>query len=131
MSSTSASNESRLRVNRRGFMKASGAGAAFAAATIGAVPFSQSKAFAQQGWDEEHDIVVVGSGGAAFSAAITANALGSDVVMLEKGAYAGGTTLVSGAGLWVPNNRFLQEQGIEDSKDDALKYMARYSFPHL
>jgi predicted oxidoreductase len=131
MSSTSASNESRLRVNRRGFMKASGAGAAFAAATIGSVPFAQSKAFAQQAWDEEHDIVVVGSGGAAFSAAVTAHELGSDVVMYEKGAYAGGTTLVSGGGMYIPNSTQLREMGIETSREETLKYMARYSWPHL
>ena len=112
-------------------MKASGAGAAFAAASIGAVPFAQSRAFAQQGWDAEHDIVVVGSGGAAFAAAITANSLGSDVIMLEKGAYVGGTTLVSGGGMWIPNSTPMKEAGLEDPREDALKYMARYSFPAL
>lgn len=120
----------RLRVSRRGFLKASGAGAALAA-TAGSVPFTASRAAAQQGWDAEHDVIVVGSGAAAFAAAITARALGSDVVMFEKGAYVGGTTLVSGGGGWFPNNHLMQRDGIPDPKDDALKYMTRYSFPHL
>ena len=124
--------DSRLRVSRRGFMKASGVGAAAATVgTLGAVPFSASRAAAQQGWDAEHDIVVVGSGGAAFAAAITARAMGNDVVMLEKGAYVGGTTLVSGGGAWFPDNHLMQAEGHDDPRDDAIAYMARYSLPHL
>ncbi len=79
----------------------------------------------------ETDIVVVGSGAAAYSAAITAKHFGSEVVMVEKGALYGGTTLRSGGGFWIPNNRFQREKGIIDSKEDAIRYMARYSFPQL
>lgn len=131
MSKADTTADSRLRVSRRGFMKASGAGVAVAAGSMGAVPFTSSRAFAQQAWDEEHDIVVVGSGGAGFSAAITAKSLGSDVVMLEKGTYIGGTTTVSGGGMWVPNNSPMRAAGIEDPREDAIKYMARYSFPAM
>lgn len=124
--------ESRLRVSRRGFLQASGVGAAAAATGgIGAVSFAASKAAAQGSWDAEHDIVVVGSGGAAFAAAITAKALGNDVVLFEKGAYVGGTTLVSGGGGWFPNNPRMQEDGLADPREDAIKYMARYSYPYL
>jgi 3-oxosteroid 1-dehydrogenase len=119
----------RLRLSRRGFLKASGAGAVAATGALGAIPFRQSAAFAQNGWDEEHDVVVVGSGGAGFAAAVTAKSLGSDVVILEKGTYAGGTTLVSGGTLWIPNNKQMADAGIEDPREDCLKYMARYSFP--
>lgn len=123
--------ESRLRVSRRGFLKASGVGATAAATGgIGAVSFGASRAAAQGGWDAEHDIVVVGSGNAAFVAAITARAQGNDVVMFEKGAYVGGTTLVSGGGGWFPNNVLMQRDGLEDPKEDALKYMTRYALPH-
>lgn len=80
---------------------------------------------------DEADVLVVGSGAAAFSAAVTARAHGASVIMLEKGASAGGTTIRSGGGYWVPNNRFQRELGIEDRKEDALRYMARYSYPHL
>lgn len=129
MAATTHNADSRLRVSRRGFLKASGVGAVAAAGSIGAVPFAASRAFAQQGWDAEHDIVVVGTGGAGFAAAVTANHLGSDVIMLEKGAYVGGTTLVSGGGMWIPNSTPMREAGLEDPREDALKYMARYSFP--
>jgi 3-oxosteroid 1-dehydrogenase len=82
-------------------------------------------------WDYETDIVVIGSGAAAYSAAITAKQYGSEVIMVEKGALYGGTTLRSGGGFWIPNNRFQKEKGIIDSKEDATRYMARYSFPQL
>lgn len=81
--------------------------------------------------DFEADVLVVGSGGAAFSAAATARKLGASVIILEKGPSVGGTTIRSGGGYWIPNNRFQRELGIEDKKEDALRYMARYSFPHL
>jgi 3-oxosteroid 1-dehydrogenase len=85
----------------------------------------------ENNWDYEADIVVVGSGAAAYSAAITAAELGSEVIMVEKGPLYGGTTLRSGGGFWIPNNRFQKDMGIIDSKEDATRYMARYSFPQL
>ena len=118
--------DDRLRVSRRGFLKASGVGAVGMASSIGVVPFAQSAA-AQGTWDAEHDVVVVGSGSAAFAAAITAKSAGADVVMFEKGAYVGGTTLASGGGGWFPNNVVMQADGHEDPKEEAVKYMARYS----
>ena len=66
-------------------------------------------------YDFETDVIVVGSGAAAFSAAITARKQGAEVIMLEKGAIIGGTTLRSGGGFWIPGNRFQKEKGIEDN----------------
>jgi len=82
-------------------------------------------------WDYSADVVVVGSGAAAYSAAITAKSKGASVIMLEKAEMAGGTTLRSGGGFWTPNNKFQKEKGIMDLKEDAVKYMARYSYPQL
>ncbi len=82
-------------------------------------------------FDQETDILVVGSGAAAFSAAIKARTQKQQVMMIEKSALVGGTTLRSGGGFWIPNNRFQKAMGIKDEKQDALRYMARYSFPHL
>jgi succinate dehydrogenase/fumarate reductase flavoprotein subunit len=82
-------------------------------------------------WDYSADIVVVGSGAAGYSAAITAKSKGASVIMLEKAQIAGGTTLRSGGGFWTPNNKFQKEKGIIDAKEDAIKYMARYSYPQL
>jgi len=82
-------------------------------------------------YDQECDVLVVGSGAAAFSAAITAKEKGASVIMLEKGSIAGGTTMRSGGGFWTPNNRFQKQMGITDSKKDATHYMARLSYPQL
>ncbi len=79
----------------------------------------------------EADVLVVGTGAAAFSAAITARKNGAEVIMLEKGSMAGGTTIRSGGGYWIPNNSLQRQRGIQDNKEDAMKYMARYSYPHL
>lgn len=77
------------------------------------------------------DVIVAGTGAAAFSAAITAINEGCSVIMLEKAAQIGGTTIRSGGGFWTPNNKFQREHGVKDDREQALKYMARYSFPHL
>lgn len=82
-------------------------------------------------WNYKADVLVVGSGAAAYSAAITARSNGAEVIMIEKAALQGGTTLRSGGGFWIPNNRFQQDKGIEDKREDAIRYMARYSFPQL
>ena len=48
---------------------------------------------------DEVDLVVIGSGAAGFSAAITAARAGLDVLMLEKQPTLGGTTARSGT--WI------------------------------
>lgn len=82
-------------------------------------------------WDKETDVVVVGSGGAAFAAAVAARHAGADVIMLERGTFAGGTTLKSGSEYWIPNNSLMRARGLTDPRDWALKYMVRLSYPQL
>jgi 3-oxosteroid 1-dehydrogenase len=75
-------------------------------------------------WDRETDVVVLGSGGAAMTAAIAAHDFGAtDVVMLEKTGMVGGTTAMSGGMLWVPNNHHQQEAGIDESDEDIVAYL--------
>jgi 3-oxosteroid 1-dehydrogenase len=81
--------------------------------------------------ETEADIIVVGTGAAAFSAAITTRVLGNSVIMLEKSGIIGGTTRRSGGGFWTPMNRHQKSKGIEDNRDDAIKYMCRLSYPQL
>ncbi len=73
-------------------------------------------------WDLEVDVVVVGSGGAGLAAAILARDHGAQVALLERSDKIGGTTAVSGGGVWVPLNDHMAEIGMTDSRDDALAY---------
>ena len=74
-------------------------------------------------FDETTDVVVVGSGAAGLAAALTAAVGGARVIVLEKAAVLGGTTAMSGAGIWIPANHHMRAAGIEDSSDEALAYL--------
>ncbi|WP_433373075.1 FAD-binding protein [Streptosporangium sp. CA-115845] len=73
-------------------------------------------------WDETTDVVVVGSGAAALTAAYTSAAGGLRTLVLEKTEYFGGTSAYSGSGLWLPGNHVLHRAGVEDSVERGLEY---------
>jgi hypothetical protein len=104
-----------------------GAGAAVASA--GVISLSSRDAAAAFDWQHETDILVVGSGVGAATAAITAHANGDAVMMIEKAAFLGGTSMKSAGVLWIPNNFTLREKGIDDRKEDCVRYQARFSYP--
>ena len=105
-----------------------GAGAAAIAAA--GLPFASSRAQAEgSGFDQMADVVVVGAGAAGASAAWHARRAGLEVLVLEKAPAPGGTAAKSVGGIWVPANRFLVAAGIDDARADALRYMARLSWP--
>jgi succinate dehydrogenase/fumarate reductase flavoprotein subunit len=81
-------------------------------------------------WDIEADVVVVGSGMAGCAAAVTAASLGASVVILERDEEPGGTTKASSGEYWIPNNSLMRADGLEDPKEDCLRYMAKYAYPH-
>ncbi len=71
------------------------------------------------------DVVVVGSGAAALAAAITAHDQGARVTLIERTSSVGGTTAVSGGGIWMPCNHHMAALGVTDSRQEALDYMTR------
>ncbi len=73
--------------------------------------------------NENFDFVAVGSGGGAMCAALVMRAAGKSVLILEKADQVGGTTAVSGGVMWIPNNRFMKAEGIQDSREDAIAYL--------
>jgi 3-oxosteroid 1-dehydrogenase len=74
-------------------------------------------------FDEMFDFVVVGSGGGSMCSALVMRASGKSAVVLEKTPLIGGTTARSGGVLWIPNNRFMAEAGVEDSFEKAMTYL--------
>ena len=74
--------------------------------------------------DEElKRIIVVGSGSAGMVAAIAAKEAGLDPVVLESNNKVGGSSAMSGGGMWIPNNPLMKRSGVKDSFEDARKYM--------
>lgn len=74
-------------------------------------------------WDQTVDVVVVGSGAGAMTAALRAAHAGATVLMVEKSPYYGGTSATSGGGLWIPDNHLMPAHGIPDSESEALGYV--------
>lgn len=81
------------------------------------------------GFDVEADVVVVGAGAGGLASALFSRWRGNSVVLLEKADALGGTTRKAAFWYWVPNNRHMQAVGIEDRREDCIRYMARLSRP--
>ncbi|KAG9249492.1 extracellular 3-ketosteroid 1-dehydrogenase [Emericellopsis atlantica] len=78
---------------------------------------------AQHSFDKSFDVVIIGAGGAGLTAALRAKSLGLRPLVVEKDDRIGGSSAYSGAGLWVPNNSYVQAQCVKDNKEDALRYL--------
>ncbi|MDP9182678.1 MAG: FAD-dependent oxidoreductase, partial [Actinomycetota bacterium] len=72
----------------------------------------------------DYDVVVAGSGAGGLVGALRAASHGLSVLVLEKAAECGGTTALSGAGLWAPANMHVLAAGQPDSLDLAREYMS-------
>jgi 3-oxosteroid 1-dehydrogenase len=81
--------------------------------------------------DPEFDIVVVGSGAAGLTAALTAAQLGRSAIVLEKTDRYGGSTARSGGGIWIPGNAVLNRAGIRDTPALAASYLSFVTGPDV
>lgn len=109
--------------SRRSFLKMSMAGAgALALSSVNANATANEK---DVKFDEEYDVVIVGTGFAGLAAAIKASERGKKVLILEKMGRAGGNSVINGGNMAAPMNKFQVAQGIKDSKEifiaDAVK----------
>jgi 3-oxosteroid 1-dehydrogenase len=78
----------------------------------------------------EFDVVVVGSGAAGMTAALTAAHHGLSVLVTEKAGTFGGSTARSGGGLWIPGNEVLRRAGVADTAGQARSYLAHVAAGH-
>jgi 3-oxosteroid 1-dehydrogenase len=76
-------------------------------------------------WDNEVDVVVLGTGGAGLTAALTAAVGGASVAVYEKSDTVGGTTAVSGGIVWIPAHH--RSPDGELTVGDAMRYLEAQS----
>lgn len=107
-------------LTRRSFI--AGAGALGALSVLGSLGLTGCAPQGQPGSGsgvtegENYDIVIVGTGGAGMSAAISAFDAGAkNIVLLEKMSVNGGNTNYSSSGMNASETKFQKEQGIVDS----------------
>nr|MBP7910275.1 FAD-dependent oxidoreductase [Pseudomonadales bacterium] len=83
-------------------------------------------------WAYETDVVVVGSGAGALTAAVRARDLGLEVLVIEKTGQYGGSSAMSGGVLWLPNSPLVAGAGGSDSAEEGKRYMKSViDEPHL
>ncbi len=121
-------------LTRRNFMRMGAVGAGMIA--LGSTA-ANAMAVDSKGvkYDEEYDVVVIGSGYAALSAGITAAEKGLKVVIVEKMGRIGGNSVINGGLLAVVNNPKQKKEGIKDSIDiymeDSMKAGRYINHPDL
>lgn len=69
------------------------------------------------------DVLVIGSGAAGLTAAVTAAEFGLKVVVAEKAPVFGGTTAWSGGWLWIPRNPLARAAGIDEPPARPMEYL--------
>jgi 3-oxosteroid 1-dehydrogenase len=75
-------------------------------------------------WDRSVDLLIAGSGGGGMVAGLAALDCGLEPLIIEKQALVGGSTGLSGGIVWLPNNPLMRAEGVADSHEDGLAYLA-------
>ena len=76
-------------------------------------------------FDHTVDVLVVGSGGGGMTAALAADAAGLDTLLVEKSPQFGGSTALSGGGIWVPGAPAQRREGYAPDPDGVVDYLKR------
>src|SRR5690625_1171567 len=76
-----------------------------------------------QQWDHEYDVIVAGSGAGGMSAALSCQERGLSTLVVEKDSVYGGTSAVSGGGVWIPCNDQIEGLGGDDTREEAMTYV--------
>jgi succinate dehydrogenase/fumarate reductase flavoprotein subunit len=73
--------------------------------------------------DHTVDVLVIGSGGGGMTAALAADAFGLDTLVVEKSPQFGGSTALSGGGIWVPGAPSQRDAGYVPDPDGVFEYL--------
>ncbi len=69
-------------------------------------------------WDAEHNLIIIGAGGAGLATAVSAAQNGlKDIVVLEKMPFIGGNTAISGGAFNTTDSKRQPKQGIKDNPE--------------
>src|SRR3984957_20884360 len=74
-------------------------------------------------WDQDVDVLVLGSGAAGMTAALVSAREGAKTLLCEKSPHIGGTSALSGGTVWIPGSTQTNKAGIKDSKEDGLRFL--------
>lgn len=103
---------------RRAFV--GGTGIALAATALAGAECAWADKDEEVAWDEEYDVILIGSGSIMIGAARCAEA-GDTVAVLEKEPFVGGNTVLSGGCFWLPLNG--TSLNMDDTRSDAETYL--------
>jgi succinate dehydrogenase/fumarate reductase flavoprotein subunit len=76
-----------------------------------------------------YDLIVLGSGAAGLSSAVTAAKNGLRVLVIEKDKDIGGTTAWSGGWIWSPRNLFATARSIHHEPSEVREYLKNVTGP--
>ena len=74
-------------------------------------------------FDDTVDVLVIGSGGGGMTAALAAESFGLDTLVVEKSPQFGGSTALSGGGIWVPGAPVQRKEGYVPDPDGVFEYL--------
>jgi succinate dehydrogenase/fumarate reductase flavoprotein subunit len=77
------------------------------------------------GFDHVVDVLIIGSGGGGMAAALTAHASGLNALVVEKSSYFGGSTALSGGGIWVPGAPAQRREGYFPDPESVVEYLLK------
>ncbi|HZO07038.1 MAG TPA: FAD-dependent oxidoreductase, partial [Solirubrobacterales bacterium] len=77
----------------------------------------------EPGFDQSVDLLVVGSGGGGLTTAMAAKAAGLETLLVEKSERFGGSTALSGGGIWIPGASAQVRAGYRPDPEETLEYL--------
>jgi 3-oxosteroid 1-dehydrogenase len=76
-----------------------------------------------ENWDHSVDVLIVGSGAGAMVSGLVGHDQDASVLLIEKGDQYGGSSAMSGGGLWIPCNHLARDAGMRDTPEAAWNYL--------